>query len=42
MRDQVSYSYKTTGKIIYAFTFKFLREETGRQKVLNTVAASIP
>jgi hypothetical protein len=43
VRNKVSHSYKTTGKIIalYILFFKF-REETRRQKTLNRIVASIP
>jgi hypothetical protein len=44
VRDQVSHPYKTTGKIIILYTFilHISRQQTGRQKILNCMAASIP
>jgi hypothetical protein len=43
IRDQVSHSYKTTGKIIvlYIVIFTIFRQQTRRQKVLHWVVASI-
>ena len=41
--DQVSHPYNTTGRIIvpYIFIFKFFRWQTGRQKILHRMIASI-
>jgi len=43
VRDQVSHPYKKTGKIIVLFIhLKVLREEMGRQNILNWMISNIP
>jgi hypothetical protein len=45
VRDQVSYPYRTTGKILvmysYILIFKFFRQQPRRQRVLDRMVASI-
>jgi hypothetical protein len=44
LRDQVSHSYKTTGRIMVLFMFNLYipGQQVGRQETLNRMVASIP
>jgi hypothetical protein len=42
VRDQVSHPYGTTGKITVLYILIFFLYETGRQKILDWMIASIP